>query len=109
MDRPPIQLGLSELVLNSSEVAKLGFATKARQIAQAIGPVKIESEKITFDENFGYIFRYDIIKFVEEDGTFHPEAGMKGTIHKIESKIMVLTKNGQQFESILIPLSNFLE
>jgi hypothetical protein len=97
MDHPKNQPDNSEYTLDANEIADLDFLMDARKVAADIGNIVMNTETITKDEKYGYIFRYDIVDFVENDGSFHPEDGMKGMIHKITTRVVVSSRDGKEY------------
>ena len=104
METPPIERSISELPLSSEEVSGLSWIDVPRKIALNVDGIIMKSELVTRDDSFGYVVRYDAIKYVEDDGQFHPEDGMKGTIHKVETKVVVHSRDGIKFDATLHPL-----
>jgi len=64
----------------------------------------MESEIVTKDEKYGYIYRYDIVKFVVDDGSFHTELGTEGTVSKIEPKLVMYTLDCIHFRAAYHPM-----
>lgn len=97
MDHPKILQDTSEYVLNDKEIAAIDFLPHARKIAADAGNILPQTEVISREDKFGYIFRYDIVESIEDDGSFHPEDGMKGTMHTIRTRVVVSTKEGKEY------------
>jgi len=69
-----------------------------RQIAAHHEGLLMESEEVSYDNKFGYIYRYNIVEFAVDDGSIYPDAGTKGRTYKIESKLVLHTHDCKSVE-----------
>lgn len=93
INTPPWDMHSEERILDTKECESLPYVFKIRESAEKLDGVMMDSEVASYDDEFGYIFRYDTVNLIEDDGSFCPEK--KGHIHKIESKLVLCTKDGQ--------------
>lgn len=110
MRHPPDAPQPQERLLSKQEIEAFECTTQFRELALKLKSANasseldliyeifvLNSEIASYDDEFGYIFRYDIIDFVEDDGSFLPEDRRKGTIHKLESKLVIHKKGHEKY------------
>lgn len=103
MQSPPDEVSLSERVLNDKEIEELSCTIKARAYASRYDGKILESEFVTQDERFGYIYRYDIVDYIVDDGSFHPEMGRKGMVSEVKSKLAIYSLDCVHFNIVSGP------
>ena len=101
---PSTEMHSMERVLDTKECEALPYASKIRQIASGSDGIIMDSEVVSYDDKFGYIFRYEILNFLEDDGSFHPEDGMKGRIYRSKAKKVIFTKDGEAITAVYSPM-----
>ncbi|WP_157679580.1 hypothetical protein [Methylovulum psychrotolerans] len=93
MERPSPEFSSFERVLNGKEIDELPCTVVVRVGASKYDGIILESEFVTQDERFGYVYRYDIANYIVDDGNFHPEMGTKGIVSKIISKLVIYSSD----------------
>lgn len=63
---PPVTAGLHEKQISPEKVSGLSSTDPVRSVARNYGGVVLESESVTYDEDYGYIYRYDVDTAVED-------------------------------------------
>lgn len=104
MERPLVEANYTERELGNNEITDLPCTSTVRNIASGYDGIIMESEKVTHDERLGYIYRYNIVNFGVDDGSFHPELGTKGTTYKVETKLVVHTLDCINFRATTYPM-----
>jgi len=104
MRLPPQEVAQNEHVLKSEEVIELKCTPSARKIAAKYAGIIMQSEIVSRDEKFGYIYRYNMVKSVTDDGSFHPEDGTKGNVYKVQTKLVLHTEDCETFKLATYPL-----
>ena len=97
MAKPSPEFSSFERVLNSKEIEELPCTIKVRSGASGYSGVILESEFVTQDEKFGYIYRYDVANYIVDDGSFHPEMGTKGQTFEVKSKLIIYSSDCVHF------------
>lgn len=97
---PSWERSSSERTVEAEEKTRIPYLSKIREHASSLEGTVIESEIVTYDDKFGYIFRYKTVDFIEDDGSFHPEDGNKGKIYKCEGRLIASTKDGENIYSL---------
>lgn len=67
MRLPPPQTEKSERSVDEKDAQVLSCAAMARRLASSYELSSLTSEKLTYSDAFGYIFRYDIAQVVSDD------------------------------------------
>ena len=88
MQSPPTKVGEQERVLNSDEVAALRCTCTARRIVSDRDGIDMDSESVSYSDEFGYVYRYDIVRSLD-DG--------RGGIHKSHTVLLMWTQDCETF------------
>ena len=78
----------TERSLSKEEIDNYTLIHIARDLASHMEGIVMSSEVITWDIEFGFIVRYNIVNNVEHDGKFHSEDSMKGKIYTVKSIVV---------------------
>jgi len=68
---PPAEMDGHERVLNSGEIAKSPCTNLARRVAAGRPGTVMSSEKGSYSDEFGNIYRYDLVVPIEHEGKIH--------------------------------------
>jgi hypothetical protein len=99
MDFPPVDLSFLEMRLSMEEFNGLNFSSEMRDMASRMGTIVEHSEIVTWGENFGYIFRFDVVDFTKIDNEFRPSAHFERAKYRIVTRVAVSTKDGKKYLS----------
>lgn len=68
---PPVTMDQSERALDKAEVATLPCTDQIRRNASNHSGINLDSERVSYSDEFGYIYRYDVATLVpESDGKY---------------------------------------
>ena len=59
-ERPPIKAAQSEKRIETAQIAALQNTEKVRALVVTFEHALLESEEVTYDEGYGFIYRYDV-------------------------------------------------
>lgn len=99
MDFPPINVSHEEIQLSVDEFSRLGFSADIRRMASTMGAVAEHSEIVTWDKDFGYIYRVDVVDFTEDDQQFRPSSDFERSRYKVITRVVISTKGGEKYSN----------
>lgn len=88
MRSPPVKIDEHERILDSNEIAALRCAHIARRIVSDRDGIVMSSERVSHSEEFGYVFRYDIVRSLDDD---------RGRTHRSHSVFLLWTEDCETF------------
>jgi hypothetical protein len=101
---PGPEIEQNERPLDAADIAASECTSPVRSIASTYEGIVMGSERVTLSDEFGYIYRYGIVKYMADDGQFHPELGTKGQVFRIETKLVVHGHDRNSLSLVTIPM-----
>lgn len=68
MHSPPVEIEPSEKVLKGDEIAMAACTAEARNTVASRPGIVMNSEIVSHSDEFGYIYRYDVVGSIESRG-----------------------------------------
>jgi hypothetical protein len=105
MEHPPLEVSDDELLLDVEKVSQMSAYKICSDYISSLDGVIPESEILSYNDVFGYIFRYEVSHLVEDDGLFHPEdLNLDRNSSFVRWKIVAHSIDGKQIKVVSIPL-----
>jgi hypothetical protein len=102
MNAPPIEISPSERILDAKEAASLACTAIIRSVVRNYDGIVLESESVSHDHKYGYIYRYRIVRMTSGDDGSLPSDDTK--TYRNETRVVAYTHDGKKFSVATHPM-----